>query len=145
MENASKALLIAGSVLIVILLIAMGVRVFNSTQGTTEQVEGTMQSTEVAMFNNKFLPYIGNNKSKTDVMSLANNIIASNSTNNVKIELSYKIKIKTVTYTWAGTDTIAQQACMQRISECDASSKFKITVQSYNANGYIEKIYITNL
>lgn len=79
MENASKALLIAASVLIVILLIAMGVKVFNSTSGTTDQVEGTMSSTEVAMFNNKFLQHVGANKSKAQAVSLLNQVIANNS------------------------------------------------------------------
>ena len=36
MENATKALLIAGSVLIAILLIALGLRIFNSTTDTTK-------------------------------------------------------------------------------------------------------------
>ena len=40
MENASKALLIAAAVLIVILLIAFGMRIFGSAQGNSqEQVE----------------------------------------------------------------------------------------------------------
>ena len=79
MENASKALLIAGSVLIVILLIAVGVRVFNSTQGTTDSVETTMNATEIAMFNNKFLQHVGANKSKAQAVSLLNQVIANNS------------------------------------------------------------------
>lgn len=81
MENASKALLIAASVLIAILLIAMGVRVFTSTQGTVDSVDGTMQSTEITTFNNKFLAYVGSNKSAAQVKSLANVIIANNATN----------------------------------------------------------------
>ena len=67
MENASKALLIAASVLIVILLIAFGMKIFNSTSGTGEQVEGVMKTTEITMFNNKFMAYVGQNKSLNDV------------------------------------------------------------------------------
>lgn len=40
MENASKALLIAAAVLIVILLIAFGMRIFNSTGSTAKDAEG---------------------------------------------------------------------------------------------------------
>ena len=36
MENATKALLIAAAVLIVILIIALGMRIFNSTSGATK-------------------------------------------------------------------------------------------------------------
>lgn len=81
MENASKALLIAASVLIVILLIAFGMKIFNSTSGTGEQVEGVMQTTEITMFNNKFMQYVGQDKSLNDVKALANVIIAHNATN----------------------------------------------------------------
>lgn len=78
MENASKALLIAASVLIVILLIAFGIRIFNSTSGSADQIDGTMQTTETAMFNNKFTTYFGKNKTKSQVISLVNVVIASN-------------------------------------------------------------------
>lgn len=88
MENASKALLIAGSVLIVILLIAMGVRVFTSTSGTTDATEQTMKSTEIAQFNSKFTQYVGNNKSYGQVRALFDLISAHNSTSPKKISLS---------------------------------------------------------
>ncbi len=41
MENASKALLIAAAVLIVILIIAFGMRIFNSTSDTSRQAAET--------------------------------------------------------------------------------------------------------
>lgn len=105
MENASKALLIAGSILVVILLIAMGVRVFNSTSGTTDSVEGTMQTTEATMFNNKFTQYVGT-KSATQARSLINMVISNNATNtnhtvtinssspNINMELNAKVTIQ---------------------------------------------------
>ena len=54
MENATKALLIAGSVLVAILLIAMGLRIFNSTSGTTEQSQKVMDTTAITTFNSQF-------------------------------------------------------------------------------------------
>ena len=46
MENASKALLIAAAVLIVILLIAFGVGIFNSAQdaGSADEAAGSIKS-----------------------------------------------------------------------------------------------------
>ena len=41
MENASKALLIAAAVLVVILLIAFGMKIFNSTANVSGQSEAT--------------------------------------------------------------------------------------------------------
>lgn len=43
MENATKALLIAAAVLIVILIIALGMRIFSSTSGATSQAETSGQ------------------------------------------------------------------------------------------------------
>ena len=56
MENATKALLIAAAVLIVILIIAFGMRIFNSTSGASSQAvdsgkqisNSTGQATNVA-------------------------------------------------------------------------------------------------
>ena len=41
MENATKALLIAAAVLIVILIIALGMRIFSSTNGAAESATKT--------------------------------------------------------------------------------------------------------
>ena len=84
MENASKALLIAGSVLIVILLIAVGVRIYSSTQGVTESTEGTMTATQKAQFNSKFTQYIGT-KTEAQTRALINTVISSNATNNLYV------------------------------------------------------------
>lgn len=55
MENASKALLIAGSVLVVIVLIAVGMRILNSTAGASESAQKTMDSTAITNFNMQFV------------------------------------------------------------------------------------------
>lgn len=81
MENASKALLIAASILIVILLIAFGMQTLNSAKGTQDGVKDTMDATEIATFNNKFTAYLGTNKSAKDAKALANAVISNNATN----------------------------------------------------------------
>lgn len=93
MENASKALLIAGSILVVILLIAMGVRVLNSTKGTSDATESTMKTAEETQYYSKFTKYIGDNQSKAQAMALINEVIASNSTNSKRtMEIGYQKK-----------------------------------------------------
>lgn len=97
MENASKALIIAGSILVVILLIAVGMRVFNATSGTTENTKTTMQATEIAMFNNKFIAYAGSNKSAAQVKALANVVIAHNAVNSHKVSINGSTDATTIT------------------------------------------------
>lgn len=46
MENASKALIIAGAILISILLISLGIVMFNAPKGTTAQASNTASAME---------------------------------------------------------------------------------------------------
>ena len=59
MENASKALIIAGAILISILLISVGVMVMNSASDVTGQAGETMGGAAVQSFNAEFLNYEG--------------------------------------------------------------------------------------
>ena len=127
MENASKSLLIAGSVLIVILLIAVGVRIFSSTQGTTESVATTMNATEIATFNSKFTAYAGSNKSAAQVKGLANVVIAHNATNNQK------------TVKFAGKTTANDITTYV----ANLSGTYTISVQDTNNDGLIDNILIS--
>ena len=77
MENASKALLIAGAILIVILLISLGIYIYSQAQQQIDAVN--MDEQQVLAFNNKFAPYLGNNITGSQVNALLQQIQASNS------------------------------------------------------------------
>lgn len=81
MENATKALLIAGSVLIAILLIAMGVRLFSSTTGTVNSAQSTMDATAITTFNSQFAGYLNKPITQSQCATLIQKLIASNATN----------------------------------------------------------------
>lgn len=87
MENASKALLIAASILIVIILIAFGMKTLNSTKGTQDSVQTTMDGTEKASFNNKFTAYCGTNKSAAQAKALANVVVSNNATTDWTVKI----------------------------------------------------------
>jgi len=57
MENASKALIIAGAILLSILIIALGIYVFNMARGVTNT--SILSETEVSTFNSQFTDYRG--------------------------------------------------------------------------------------
>ena len=78
MENASKALLIAGAILIAILLIGIGMMVFNSITGVTGQVGQQADAMEIQMFNSKFEKYEGTRVSGSNVKALVRDINANN-------------------------------------------------------------------
>ena len=77
MENASKALIIAGAILLAILLISLGILIFNQAQDTVNN--SGMSQAQIQTFNNKFLKYEGSKKTGSEVKALVNEVITSNS------------------------------------------------------------------
>ena len=76
MENASKALIIAGAILLAILLISLGIMIFTQAQDT---VSGSgMSEAEITAFNQKFTKYEGTVKGSM-VKSLIQEVLANNS------------------------------------------------------------------
>lgn len=78
MENASKALIIAASVLVAILIVAMGVTIFNQARNSADTT--SLDQTEINMFNSKFERY-ANNQLGSQVKSLISFAISNASTN----------------------------------------------------------------
>ena len=65
MENASKALIIAGAILIAILLISVGIMVMNSVNKPVDQAKMQADAQAINIFNAKFEVYEGKNRSAT--------------------------------------------------------------------------------
>ena len=59
MENASKALIIAGAILLSILIIAIGIYVYNQANSTITSSMSSMNTQEREAFNNQFTSYQG--------------------------------------------------------------------------------------
>ena len=81
MENASKALLIAGAILVCILLIGIGMLVYSSAQGTVSEAVQQMNSQEKTAFNSQFETYAGNNQSGSQVKALLQKVRSNNVAN----------------------------------------------------------------
>ena len=72
MENASKALLMAGGVLIGVLILALMVTLFISSQNITKSYEETKQSEAVQQFNVNFTKYLGQNLTIHQAITITN-------------------------------------------------------------------------
>ena len=125
MENASKALLIAGAVLIVILLIAMGMKIFRSQDDMADQVETNVQTTEMLTFNNKFYKYAGKQKG-TQVKALINDVIAHNATEDVR-----KVQIN---------DMTDASDISRLLSGIDSMAEYTVTVTTNSSTGYVNSV-----
>ena len=78
MENASKALLIAGAILICILLIAIGMYIYNSAQSTIKTAAGQMGQQDKEMYNSMIKKYVGSSKKGSDVKQMIEDVISQN-------------------------------------------------------------------
>ena len=76
MENASKALIIAGAILLSILLISLGILVYNNAKGTVS--DSNLDSEAAQTFNTKISQYCGKKKNSNDMNGLVSAISASN-------------------------------------------------------------------
>lgn len=77
MENASKALIIAGAILLAILLISLGIMIFSQAQDTVSN--SGMNDAAKTSFNNRLLKYEGTNKKGSEVKALINEVNVINS------------------------------------------------------------------
>lgn len=121
MENASKALIMAGAILIAILLISAGLIILNSTKGVTEQGGRAAKTLEVETFNSQFTKYCGDRVLGSKVTDLRNFVQSFNKANNKEIKLNF-IDIETIIPNQYYTITIGND--------------------EYDANGYVTGITI---
>ncbi len=76
MENASKALIIAGAILLSILIISLGIMIYNNASGVVKN--SSMNQVEIQQFNQQFTQYEGKNVRGATVISMAQAVLANN-------------------------------------------------------------------
>ena len=134
MENASKALIIAGAILISIVLIAVGVMVVSAANAPVETAGSKMSDIDKQIFNRDYTAYIGDKKSGSKVVSLLQAIQANNSNEETKavINVAYGDDQNK-------TDANAIASIINNIK----SGKY-YTVKATYTDGIIDTITITN-
>ena len=116
MENASKALIIAGAILISILLISVGIIIMNAINDPVQQGAGAAQSQAVQIFNAQFTAYAGTN-------------VDYNTTKQCITTVNSNKGEKTITFK-TGTDQVTSFAGLNRNDTYDIDFEF-------DAEGYI--------
>ena len=76
MENASKALIIAGAILLAIIIISLGLMVVNNARNTIGNASINKQ--EIEQFNSEWVSYEGTNKTASEVKTMIQAVNASN-------------------------------------------------------------------
>lgn len=75
MENASKALIIAGAILLAILIISLGIVIYQQASGVINN--SSMSQVEVTQFNTQFTQYQGKQRGSV-VKALFQSVLANN-------------------------------------------------------------------
>lgn len=132
MENASKALIIAGAILLSILIIALGVFVFNQAKSAIGNTG--LNDQEVSAFNSKFEAYEGTIKG-TQAKALVDLVRSNNNT--VSAEDG-----EIITLNFGGSEVTPDSAAKNRIQ---AGESYTVTLQYRNSGatkGYVQIINI---
>ena len=87
MENASKALIIAGAILISILLISIGIMLINSGREVTDTGTASMAGYKIEAFNSKFTMYEGERKG-SEIKNIFSAVYASNQTDEHQVTIT---------------------------------------------------------
>lgn len=91
MENASRALLMAATVLVAILVASVGVALFSSFAGSSKDIIDRIEESKISQFNNNFFKYYGANQEVTahDVITMVNIARSNNAQYGLESESSY--------------------------------------------------------
>ena len=155
MENASKALIIAGAILLSILIIAIGIFIFNGANSTITDSMTSMSTQEIEAFNNQFLSYDGK-QSGSNIKALIGKLVANGNTYKEEPDKvptldspdkkfnSSGTTIENATYApnggWNLQDYVTQLSLIRNAIE----NKHTYTVNfKFGTKGLIEKISIT--
>ena len=136
MENASKALIIAGAILLAILIISLGLMVYNGAKDTVNQ--NNLSETEIGVFNSKWESYLGNNKTSSNVSALCSAAIANNAAEK-KLGTNRYIEISGEGIDIAGGEGNAEKTTAPMLPN---SSTYKVEVGN-RTNGLITKITVS--
>lgn len=139
MENASKALIIAGAILLSIAIIGIGMYIYTTAQQTIQSANMSQQ--EITAYNSTFVKYEGT-QSGSNVKALLQTVGSHNSAN--KDDNSKQVKVfDKGTPRKKDSDKGSQAAELSTMSgNIKAGYKYKVTF-GYSSYGLINTILIT--
>lgn len=143
MENASKALIIAGAILLSILIISLGLMIFNQAKEVVSGSSGSMDEVEVKTFNSKFETYEGDNISGSNVNALLSAVVSSNVSNASAGEEMKLINVTVSSDITVTTSTLNSTTYLSRVSKkAQTGASYKV-VMATGTTALINSITIT--
>lgn len=144
MENSSKALLIAGAIIVAIALVSVSALVYEKVKGTVNNID--MDTTAVSTHNSRFVGYIGE-VTGSQVKVCISNALANNYNENTTTEYKIQVKVGDDYYISFAADASKsgsgrQDICDNMSTNIKSNDIYTGTV-TYGAHGIINEIVFT--
>ena len=138
MENASKALIIAGAILLAILIISLGIMIYQQASGVVNN--NAMSEVDINSFNQKFLQYTGTNVRGAQVNALLNQIQMSNVT--YQDDSSRQVKVTITATKWNGTAPSGNLVGTGSFAKANTGATYNVGYKTDSKTGLINEITI---
>lgn len=139
MENASKALLLAGGVLIAILILTLGITLYTQLSNQSREYNKTISEVELEKFNSNFDVYIGRKDIKAqEIVTVVN--LAQEYGNQVQIYL----RSSKMEFTASKTQEDFIKENQDKLFKCTLNTSASNSNPTYDENGKIVKLTFTN-
>lgn len=137
MENATKALLIAGGVLITILILSIGVYLHSMFSNQSKEYTETISAIELEKFNSKFDVYVGRTDvTAQEVVSVVN--LAREYDYQIQIYLGLSLSPLEFDSTYTQEDFIKEK--QDKTFSCTLNTSDSNMNPEYDGNGKITKL-----
>ena len=137
MENASKALIIAGAILLAILIISLGIMIYNQASGVVNN--NSMSEVDISSFNTRFTQYQGDNIRGAQVNSLLEQVRQNNVT--YQDDSSRQVAIKSALTGGAGTENTLKGN--SNYTRAETGTTYKVECSMDSKTGLVDVITIT--
>lgn len=139
MDNASKALIIAGGVLIAVMIISLGVYVFQGAGTLSQSYDEKLTQDEINTYNNKFLVYEKDINAQ-NMVSLINLVKENNKKYSAVEDRQIKIFINNVELD-LGVTTEQWEINIMQLEGPNKAPGYKFVTVKYNSNGYVSSMH----
>ena len=146
MENASKALIMAGGVLIAVLIIGLFVYMFTSVSSNYRSEEDIKRTEEITEYNNQFVSYNKKLIRGSEIISLINKAISNNEkyqdVPEYQIEIEFTLLDPIKKYIWV--ETLQADGTRKKEPQVGSTNLLDIST-TYNAtNNTVKQMLNTN-
>ena len=133
MDNASKALIMAGAILIAVMLISLGVLLYNRSADIARDSIGRVSNIDAAAFNEQITQYCGYGKSAATAKTVVNLVRSTGGSEHIIFLEEGEGCITNV----------SQISEYNTINDVKQKVTYTILDQHYDVDGYLDKVKIT--